>query len=705
MDFSLGIAQGFRNAPRIYGDTTVRPQEKITGIQSGIKVAGKEFTLGMYDGISGLVTQPFRGAREEGAMGFVKGTGKGVAGALLKPGAALWGLPGYAMKGVHRELRKFNTPNVFAYIMSARIAQGETELFELEGGINMNAIVKQWYKLRDGRVGHRWEKYIPEFSKKEGAKKGKGKKPTVIKEGEAKKLVDAPPEEFERAIRESVRATSNGDPAEDEVVERAIRASVYGLRQAAAVGGDDYDEEAVVEHAVAVGIAERYQFQPRSSGEDTDTEGVPPNYEEFENRIGAAFRQSMINNPHYGGSSSSASSAHGPPDPLDLPEYSDTDSNPQDLPGYSEEDGSGHGYRPDVKHPLSEYAKGPELERLQRLVDRGEGSRSRVAPEEPPPAVEESPADEQTPTQEALRALVMSAENRAADENTPTQEQLRALVAAATRMPDAQEQPTQQSEQSLRDFVAAATRMPSSEGQPEQPLAEEEPQAQEQEQEQEQPEVQVQKAQVQVQPGAQVHSRGPQRPIETCIAPQPQETNPGTPINMISLISSYGDNDNDSNPDEDEEFRRAMEESQRMSMLASTSDEDELKRVLEESLRAEEEVRNRPSDADAEEQLRKVMEESIREEEAARNRRSTMVGSAADDEEAVRRAMEESLEAEEAEERLRQQEEEIVMRHVMKMSILEEELRQKRQQERQRGAVLEDELRKKRQQERQQERS
>ena len=39
MDFTLGIARGFHNAPKLYGDDTVRPQAKVTDFQSGIKAA------------------------------------------------------------------------------------------------------------------------------------------------------------------------------------------------------------------------------------------------------------------------------------------------------------------------------------------------------------------------------------------------------------------------------------------------------------------------------------------------------------------------------------------------------------------------------------------------------------------------------------------------------------------------------------------
>lgn len=41
MDFTLGLARGFHNAPKLYGDDTVRPQERVTGFQSGLRAAGK----------------------------------------------------------------------------------------------------------------------------------------------------------------------------------------------------------------------------------------------------------------------------------------------------------------------------------------------------------------------------------------------------------------------------------------------------------------------------------------------------------------------------------------------------------------------------------------------------------------------------------------------------------------------------------------
>lgn len=41
MDFTLSLARGFHNAPKLYGDESVRQADKITGIHSGLKAAGK----------------------------------------------------------------------------------------------------------------------------------------------------------------------------------------------------------------------------------------------------------------------------------------------------------------------------------------------------------------------------------------------------------------------------------------------------------------------------------------------------------------------------------------------------------------------------------------------------------------------------------------------------------------------------------------
>jgi len=126
MDFSLALAKGFHNVPKLYGEE-VRSVDRVTGIKSGFTTASKELGYGLYEGITGLVTKPYEGARKEGAAGFVKGFGKGIAGVYLKPAAGAFGIPAYAMKGIHREIVKRFGESTDGYIIAARTAQGFEE--------------------------------------------------------------------------------------------------------------------------------------------------------------------------------------------------------------------------------------------------------------------------------------------------------------------------------------------------------------------------------------------------------------------------------------------------------------------------------------------------------------------------------------------------------------------------------------------------
>ncbi|KIW95605.1 uncharacterized protein Z519_04190 [Cladophialophora bantiana CBS 173.52] len=148
MDFTLSLAKGFHNAPKLYGDDTVRQNEKIVGLHSGLRVAGKEFGYGFYDGITGLVTQPLAGAKKEGAAGFFKGAAKGLGGLVLKPAAGIWGLPGYTAKGIYSEISKHFGSSVQNYIIAARTAQG-FEDWKSSTPEERQRIVTAW---KDGRL-------------------------------------------------------------------------------------------------------------------------------------------------------------------------------------------------------------------------------------------------------------------------------------------------------------------------------------------------------------------------------------------------------------------------------------------------------------------------------------------------------------------------------------------------------------------------
>ena len=142
MDLSLGFTKGFHNAPKLWGDDTVRPQQQVIDFKSGIKAVGREFGFGWYDGITGLFTQPWKGAQKQGTSGFLKGIGKGVGGFATKPSAALFGIPGHFMKGVQKEVHKAFRGNVQNYIVASRTAQGYEEWLQSSDAEKEDVIVR-----------------------------------------------------------------------------------------------------------------------------------------------------------------------------------------------------------------------------------------------------------------------------------------------------------------------------------------------------------------------------------------------------------------------------------------------------------------------------------------------------------------------------------------------------------------------------------
>lgn len=149
--------------PRLYGDDTVRRQSRVDDLPSGLKAAGEEFVYGTYDAFTGLVTQPYHGAKERGVTGFATGVGKGLSGLVVKEAAAVVGPIGFAMKGVHKEFTKKRTPG--AAIRRAREAQGYKELRELSPGE---------YKDTHERVSNGWAFMQELWAEADRTKRGAG---------------------------------------------------------------------------------------------------------------------------------------------------------------------------------------------------------------------------------------------------------------------------------------------------------------------------------------------------------------------------------------------------------------------------------------------------------------------------------------------------------------------------------------------------
>lgn len=74
------------------------------GILSGIRDFGK----GLWHGATGVLTQPIKGAKEEGIVGFGKGIGKGVVGIAAKPLAGTFDLISQTADGIKNTTTYFS---------------------------------------------------------------------------------------------------------------------------------------------------------------------------------------------------------------------------------------------------------------------------------------------------------------------------------------------------------------------------------------------------------------------------------------------------------------------------------------------------------------------------------------------------------------------------------------------------------------------
>ena len=56
----------------------------------------------MFSGITGVVTKPIEGAKQEGAAGFFKGVGKGLIGVVARPVSGVIDLASNTFEGIQK---------------------------------------------------------------------------------------------------------------------------------------------------------------------------------------------------------------------------------------------------------------------------------------------------------------------------------------------------------------------------------------------------------------------------------------------------------------------------------------------------------------------------------------------------------------------------------------------------------------------------
>jgi hypothetical protein len=282
----------------------------------------------MYEGITGLVTDPIKGAKKEGAAGFIKGVGRGIAGVPLRVMGGVFAVPGYTMKGLYQESMKNKGANVQNYIIAARISQGYDEA-QYATPEEREDIVATWkciklnvkkkknigedqiealhvlMKERRDKRQQKWAKINSHFKRPEarpsfsasidhssyedlpdpartysvttGTRSPSSiaglslqqtnsypRPPTAHSTNSQLSLTplqqrraqedaeEAERQELEAAIRASVAETSRGNPDEDDMIERAIRASMTELANAP----EHEDEEVALQRAMTASVEE-----------------------------------------------------------------------------------------------------------------------------------------------------------------------------------------------------------------------------------------------------------------------------------------------------------------------------------------------------------------------------------------------------------------------------------------------------------------
>ncbi|CAF4006334.1 unnamed protein product, partial [Adineta steineri] len=68
-----------------YQISRIRRKEPTNHATTDIAIGGKNVVMGFVDGVTGVVTKPVSGAKKNGALGFVKGLGKGFIGLATRP--------------------------------------------------------------------------------------------------------------------------------------------------------------------------------------------------------------------------------------------------------------------------------------------------------------------------------------------------------------------------------------------------------------------------------------------------------------------------------------------------------------------------------------------------------------------------------------------------------------------------------------------
>ncbi|KAJ7678184.1 hypothetical protein DFH06DRAFT_567895 [Mycena polygramma] len=124
LDIPLAVTEGMRGVPKLYGEE-VKDYGQIRDWKSGAAVAGRTFAHEFPAGLADMAVQSYKGAKAGGALGFVKGFGKGTVGLVTKTNASVLGLVFYPTQGIYKSLRAAAHTKTTKGIVKARREEGK----------------------------------------------------------------------------------------------------------------------------------------------------------------------------------------------------------------------------------------------------------------------------------------------------------------------------------------------------------------------------------------------------------------------------------------------------------------------------------------------------------------------------------------------------------------------------------------------------
>lgn len=151
VDLPLATAEGFRNVPKLYGEQ-VKDHGEVTGIVSGFQVGAKNFAHGMADGFSDPFRQTIQGGQKDGALGCVKGFGKGFAGFISKTSAAAVGIIAYPGDGISKSIRHLAKTATRKRIRKQKLAEFEWSTGEFDKEVDGPSLIQSFEKIKKGKA-------------------------------------------------------------------------------------------------------------------------------------------------------------------------------------------------------------------------------------------------------------------------------------------------------------------------------------------------------------------------------------------------------------------------------------------------------------------------------------------------------------------------------------------------------------------------